>query len=469
MKNEKEKHTRLNNLSYLLISFHMGIATFSDIAVQYYLKDTLHLQPGAYSRILSVTYIPWMLKPLFGLLSDLCPIFGYRRKVYIMLCGLIDILCWIIMAYYVHDLATATLVLFLVNTTLAFSTVIGEAIVVEVSRDSHADEKEASSNAKDNISSFFIIKNIGVLGSSYLKGYLVDVISIRSIFLLASVTPVLMVISGIILHEDRQRSKDVLGESQAPAPAERILYKEFFDFIFQKQILLPLVFVILLMCTPAYDDPLFYFMTEELKFNGNILGLMSFASASTAILAIFIYQRWLKEVSFGKIMTIGNLLYSLFGFSALLLVTRQNHALGIPDHLLAIFSSSAANMMSEFILMPILSLAAVLCPKDLEATVYSVFMSCLNFGGIVSYVSSSMITDHLGITSTNFTNLPKLIIISNCTSMLPLILLIFIDHRYFNNLSFKKREDVIPMDGDKVEGNVVPDDPEKLCLLKNEV
>ena len=72
-----------NKLCYLLISFHSGICTLSELAIQYYFKDTLKLQPGSMSRILSISSIPWTIKPIFGLITDLCPIFGYRRKFYI--------------------------------------------------------------------------------------------------------------------------------------------------------------------------------------------------------------------------------------------------------------------------------------------------------------------------------------------------------------------------------------------------
>jgi folate/biopterin transporter len=437
MKVANQEHLKQNKYSYLLISFHTGIATLADIAVQYYLKDELKLQPGSYSRIQSITYIPWMIKPFFGLLSDIYPILGYRRKTYLLLCGLLDILAWLFMAYVVSNLLTATFALFFANVALSFSSVIGEAIVVELSK-SETYDQHSSNNAKDNISSFFILKNIGVLMSSYLKGYLVDVISIRSVFLCAASTPALLIIAGVLMYEDKiepsSRNKqegenDVLFREE---PAERMLHKEFFDFILQKQILLPLLFITILMSTPAYDDPLFYFMTEELHFSGNILGLMSFASAVTAILAIYIYKRFFKEVSFKRVLIAGNCLYGMFGLSALLLVTRFNQKLGISDYTIAIFSSSAVNMIGEFIIMPILSLAAILCPKDLEATVYSVFMSAINFGSIISYVMSSLLTEAMDITSTNYTNLPKLILISNFTCVLPLVLLLFIDSKYFH-------------------------------------
>jgi folate/biopterin transporter len=435
MKKENELHLKYNKISYLLISFHTGIATLADIALQYYLKDDLKLQPGSFSKIVAVVYIPWMVKPVFGLISDTYPLLGYRRKTYLLLCGLLDMLAWFGMAFLVTNVYTATFALFLVNIALSFSSVIGEAIVVELSKSSSYDVA-ASNNAKDNISAFFIIKNIGVLASSYLKGYLVDVISIRSIFVVAGLTPILLVISSYMMFEERivRNTENTTGDNAIlikPEP-KRMFHKELLSFILQKQILWPLAFITLLMSTPAYDDPLFYFLTEELKFSGNILGLMSFASAITAILAIFIYKQFFKQVSFKKVLVVGNSLYGLFGFSALMLVTRFNKTLGISDYLIAIFSSSACNMIAEFIIMPILSLAAILCPKDLEATVYSVFMSSINFGYTISYIMSSILTEVMGITTTNFDNLPKLIFISNVTCLLPLILLFFIDDKYFH-------------------------------------
>jgi hypothetical protein len=32
--------------------------------------------------------LPWVVKPLYGFISDSVPLFGYRRRSYLMLCGL---------------------------------------------------------------------------------------------------------------------------------------------------------------------------------------------------------------------------------------------------------------------------------------------------------------------------------------------------------------------------------------------
>lgn len=32
---------------------------------------------------------PWVIKPVYGFLSDTVPIFGYKRRSYLILCGLL--------------------------------------------------------------------------------------------------------------------------------------------------------------------------------------------------------------------------------------------------------------------------------------------------------------------------------------------------------------------------------------------
>ena len=77
-------------------------------------------------------------------------------------------------------------------------------------------------------------------------------------------------------------------------------------------------------------------------------------------------------------------------------------------------------MIGELILMPMLSLACLLCPKNLEGTVYAMFMSALNFGGIMSGLLGSFLTSWLKITSKNYDNLANLILIANFLTICPL-------------------------------------------------
>jgi len=115
---------------------------------------------------------------------------------------------------------------------------------------------------------------------------------------------------------------------------------------------------------------------------------------------------------------------------ALLVVLRINEGY-VSDFVMCLASNTLLAGLGELIIMPMLSLACQLCPKNLEGSVYSFFMSSLNFGGIMSGLNGSFLTSFLGITSKNFSRLFILIIISNVVHVLPLFFLFCIYLTYF--------------------------------------
>lgn len=57
-------------------------------------KDDLHVGPSLLAKTTGVIAAPWIIKPLWGMISDCFPLFGYRRKSYIILWGIVSFLCW---------------------------------------------------------------------------------------------------------------------------------------------------------------------------------------------------------------------------------------------------------------------------------------------------------------------------------------------------------------------------------------
>lgn len=70
----------------------VGWAIFQ-VSSDYYWKDVHKIQPSeaqVYSGIIS---IPWIVKPIWGLFTDILPVAGYRRKPYFVLAGCSILLC----------------------------------------------------------------------------------------------------------------------------------------------------------------------------------------------------------------------------------------------------------------------------------------------------------------------------------------------------------------------------------------
>jgi MFS family permease len=92
--------------------------------------------------------------------------------------------------------------------------------------------------------------------------------------------------------------------------------------------------------------------------------------------------------------------------------------------------------------MPVLVLAAKLCPEGMEATLFATLMSISNGGSVLGGLIGAGLTQFFGVTKDNFDNLAFLIILCNLSSLLPLPLL---------GLLPNDRPDAIPKESRDIE------------------
>ena len=74
----------------------------------------------------------------------------------------------------------------------------------------------------------------------------------------------------------------------------------------------------------------------------------------------------------------------------------------------------------EVAMMPVLVLAAQLCPEGVEATLFASLMSVMNAASAVGDALGAGLTAALGVTADNFSNLIWLVLICNLLALLPL-------------------------------------------------
>jgi hypothetical protein len=76
---------RIAILSIYGVQGALGLAS---LATSFFLKDRLGLGPAEAAELTSFATLPWVIKPVYGFLTDTIPLFGYRRKTYLVLAGL---------------------------------------------------------------------------------------------------------------------------------------------------------------------------------------------------------------------------------------------------------------------------------------------------------------------------------------------------------------------------------------------
>ncbi len=394
-------------IAILLIYFVQGILGLARLAVSFFLKDELGMSPAEVSAMLGVVAIPWIIKPLFGFMSDGLPIFGYRRRPYIVLSGLLGTAAWVGMATVVHTPLAATGAIALSSLSLAVSDVIADSLIVERAR------KESVTDAGSLQSLSWGASALGGLITAYLSGSLLQHFSTHTIFLITASFPLIVSATAWLITEEKINKRTDFATVKDQL-------KQLKQAVSQKTIWLPTAFLFLWQSTPTSDSAFFFFTTNELGFQPEFLGRVRLVTSLAALAGIWLFQRFLKTVPFRVIFAWSTVIATALGLTTLLLVTHANRALGIDDQWFSIGDSLILTVIGQIAYMPVLVLCARLCPRGVEATLFAVLMSITNLAGIISYEGGAIITHWLGITDRNFDNLWLLVVITNLSTLLPL-------------------------------------------------
>jgi folate/biopterin transporter len=394
----------------LLVYFVQGILGLARLAVSFFLKDDLGLTPAEVAALTGIAALPWTIKPVFGFLSDGLPLFGYRRRPYLVISGILGAAAWLAMAAWVQSAWAAIAAITLSSLAVAISDVIVDSLVVERAR------SESQSDAGALQSLAWGTSAVGGLITAYLGGLLLQQVSTRTVFAITAVFPLIVSVVAWLITESPVEQK----------PNLEVIWGQIRDLrqaVSQRAIWMPALFLFLWQATPSADSAFFFFTTNDLGFQPEFLGRVRLFTSLAALLGIWIFQRFLRSVPFRVIFGWSTVLSSLLGLTTLLLVTHANRSLGIDDYWFSLGDSMVLTVIGEIAFMPVLVLSARLCPPGVEATLFALLMSIVNLAGLLSHEFGALLTHWLGVTETQFDHLWLLVLITNLSTLLPLPLL----------------------------------------------
>lgn len=61
--------------------------SFFKVVTDYYWKDVQKVQPSTVQIYIGLYYLPWVMKPIWGIFTDAFPIKGYHRRPYFVIAG----------------------------------------------------------------------------------------------------------------------------------------------------------------------------------------------------------------------------------------------------------------------------------------------------------------------------------------------------------------------------------------------
>lgn len=267
----------------------------------------------------------------------------------------------------------------------------------------------------------------GGIISAYFSGSLVDAYGVRFVFGLTALLP--LITSGVAVLVKEQpmhgagRGQNLSLQSPGFYQTSRHKIIQLWATIRQPNVFLPTLFLFLWQGTPQSDSAMFFFITNKLHFTPEFLGRVKLVTSVASLLGVGIYNGFLKSVPLRKIFLATTIIGAALGTTQVFLVTGLNKQFGISDEWFAMGDSLVITVLAQASFMPVLVLAARLCPEDMEATLFATLMSVCNGGSVLGGLIGACLTQILGVTKDKFDNLALLIILCNLSSLLPLPLL----------------------------------------------
>jgi folate/biopterin transporter len=389
-----------------VIYFIQGALGLAQLAVSFFFKDDLGLTPAETASLIGLVMVPWTVKPFYGFISDSVPIWGYRRRPYLVFFGILGALAWVGMATIVDSAPLAVLFIGIASLSVSFSDALIDALIVQRAR------LEEKGDAGSLQSFGWGAVSMGGVTAAFLSGYLLEHYGTRVVFLITALLPLIGGIASFAIQDDR-----VTGSSQGKfLPQWRSLRQA----VTNPQILLPTAFLFLWQATPSADTAFFFFTTNDLHFNPQFLGTVRLVTNLAGLFGVWVFHRFLRQVPIRRIFAWTTVISTLLGLTTLILVTHFNRQLGIDDRWFSMGDSLILTVAGRIAFMPTLVLAARLCPEGVEATLFALLMSVLNLAGLCSQQLGALLTHLFHVTESDFQNLWLLILVANLSNLLPL-------------------------------------------------
>ncbi|KAF7017173.1 hypothetical protein CFC21_030650 [Triticum aestivum] len=383
-------------------SFGVGSA-IGVVAASYYSKDVLRLQPSAAQLYQGIVDSPWVVKPIWGLLADVVPVAGYRRRPYFLLAGVIGATSMLMVSVQSN--------LGLIPAVLALTAQSAGAAIADVTLDALVAQNSIThpSLAADMQSLCGFCSSFGSLIGFSMSGLLVHSMGAQVAIGLLSIPSALVFSAGILLKESRVTDFDY-----------KQVHKKFYKAIQSMgttlkcpEVWRPCLYIFVsLNLSLNIQGGMFYWYTDQLTgpgFSEEFIGVIYAVGAVGSLLGVVLYQSALKDYDFRSMLLWGQVLSSLTGMLDLALVTRLNTKVGMPDYVFAVIDCGVS-----------------LCPPGIEGTFYALLMSIQNVGALMSAWWGGLLLHTLNVTRSEFSNLWAVVLIRNVSRLLPLTLLFLV-------------------------------------------
>ncbi|CAH0519743.1 unnamed protein product [Peronospora belbahrii] len=407
-------------LQIFFVYFTQGVrSTLCSLGTSYYLNETLALPPAQSESLRATAAIPWIIKPLYGMLSDIIPICGTRRKSYLLIFSAISAIAYFTLSIpgLISTYESALIALVVASLGIAFCDVVIDGKVVEAARS----EREDMAGNLQTLS--WISLSVGSVLGSMVSGYVLDNYGPLGVFFISAMGPMCVVLLSIKVPEEKYVPQGELGFFRTVQDQCRALASVAVDPICWR----PMLWIFLSNALPpSVGEAMFSFKTVELDFSKSFLGFISTVGSFTLLGTTAVYNAYFRDMPFRRMFFRIQLASACVSFAEFVLVSRVNLMFGISDRFFIFGDEILSDVVARLKHMPSLVLCAKICPPGIEGTMFALLMSIYNFSWSVASFGGSWLCSYLQISKIDFVGLATAVTIRSVAKVVPLFLLFMV-------------------------------------------
>ncbi len=356
-KDPLEKDTNLTHLG-LVIIFGIFATTLPQpqvlgrLPLTFFLKDTLHAPAGKVSFFFLACGLFWYIKPLAGILTDAFPLFGTRRRSYMLFSGTLAAISWVALLLLPRTYNALLLGAIVVNLFMVMASTATGAYLVE------AGQRMGATGRLTSMRQF--VQN----ACSVVTGYGGGLLASAGLLWTAGVNAVMVFTLVPITYIYLRETKQSLTSSQSFQKAGLQLG----TIVKSKPMWWTILFVFLFYFSPGFGTLLTYRQSDVLKMSKEFIGLMGTVAGVGGILAAVIYGFVIRKVPIRPLLYVGIIVAS---FSSVIYLFYNSKAVAPPID----FTNGVCFAFAEVALMDLMARAT---PKGCEGLGYGLVLSVRN-------------------------------------------------------------------------------------------
>ena len=359
-----------------------GLASLPGITVSFLLKDILGMTATQAAYFGAITILGWAIKPLWGIISDTLPIFGYRRKSYLIFSTILAAIIWFILGQIEHYNIITLITLFTLSSFMyAFMDVLCDALMIENGKPYNLTGRFQSIQW----TSVYVASIITGLAGGWAAANLMP----QTVFFINAIFP-LIILAAVVFFIKENKALET-GEQ---FKRSLISLKEAFR---RPTLWLLAFFLFFWTFSPSFGAPFFYYAVDKLKFGKMFFGIAAAVGAASAAIGAILYAKFHPRFKTRKLIHLAiavGVIATLFDLIYFTPFVADNLSLAK-----TIYISSAAilGIIASITFLVIMNAAALSVPKYSEGTSFAVLTSFWNIGVMGSAALGGYLFSKIGL------------------------------------------------------------------------